>query len=102
VLWVKSPLVATPRFVHFSWGGPAGPEAFKVRDYIDGKLQQHSGATRQPEVGFQISECSMTRDDVWAVARVRIPARGPLFHKVQDFAWWRQRLEQLTRDRAPV
>jgi hypothetical protein len=44
----------------------------------------------------------MSRDEVWAAAQVRIPARGELFHKVQDFAWWRQRLAQLARERAPT
>ena len=99
VLWVGPPLAATPRYVHFSWGGPAGPEAFKVRDYIGGKLQQHGGATRQPEPGFSISECSMSRDEVWAAAEERILARGELFHKVQDFNWWRPRLAEMTRNR---
>ncbi len=97
VIWVKPPLTANPRFVHFSWGGPVDPHSFKVRDYISGKLQQHHGATPQPETGFQISECSMSRDEVWSSALERIPARGELYHNVQHFTWWKKKLKEMTR-----
>lgn len=102
VLWLGPPLVPSPRFVHFSWGGRAGPQSFKVRDYIARKLLQHRGATPQPEDKFQIGVCSMTRDEVWDAAQVRIPARGELFHSVPDFAWWEQKLADMTRNRVKV
>ena len=99
VLWLGPPLVSSPRFVHFSWGGRAGPQSFKVRDYIGRKLQQHRGATPQPEDQFQIGVCSLSRDEVWAAACVHIPARGDLFHNVQDFPWWENTLTAMTRKR---
>jgi len=96
VLLLGPRLVPSRRFVHFSWGGPAGPQAFKIRDYIGGRLLQDCGAPPQPEDGFQIGECPMSRDEVWAAAQKRIPAQGELFHRVQDFPWWKNKLTGMT------
>jgi Protein of unknown function (DUF2442) len=95
VLLVGPPLVPSPRYVHFSWGGRAGPLSFKLRDYIGGILFQHPGATPQPEDDFRIVECPMGRDEVWAAAQRHIPARGELLHKVRDFPWWRKKLTEM-------
>jgi len=95
LLLIGPPLVPSRRFVHFSWGGVNGL-SFKVRDYLGGKLLQHPGARPQPEEGFQISESPMSRDEIWSAAELRVPARGELFHRAEDFAWWKAKLTEMT------
>ncbi len=90
-------LAPSRRLVHFSWGGRAGPQSFKIRDYIGGRLLQHRGAPPQPEDGFQIGECPMSRDEVWEAAQNHIPAQGELFHTVKDLPWWHKKLTEMTK-----
>ena len=104
VLCVCPPLAPSRRYVHFSWGNPAGqadPMSFKLRDFIAGKLQYHPGGTRQAEKGFDISECAMDRDQVWLAAKEHIrPSRGNgLRHNVKRFSWWEKKLSDMAGGR---
>lgn len=48
------------------------------------------GETPPPEPG------EVSRDEIWASAQARIPARGEFFHSAQDSRWWRDKLIELT------
>jgi hypothetical protein len=41
----------------------------------------------------------MDRDAVWAAAALHIPPQAELYHPVPDFAWWQEKLTQMTRGR---
>ena len=96
VLWVEHPLADTPRFVHFSYDG----QAFRIRDYLSSRLQYRGAET--PEAPFHIRECPMSRDQVWESAQAHTPAnkKNGLNREVAAFAWWKQKLGEMTRTRS--
>jgi hypothetical protein len=95
VLHIGPPLISSPRFVHFSWGGPGG-QSYQIRDYIGGKVLGHPVAAAHPQEGLQTSECPSSRDEIWNAAEVRVPARGELFHRAEDITWWKKKLTEMT------
>jgi hypothetical protein len=82
LLWLE-PLLVTgdAHWVHFSWM----EESFCIRDFLMG-LERRQDAT-------------LTATAIWQHAKSRIPCKGDLYHQVADVAFWRDRLEHLTKTR---
>ena len=72
-----------PHFVHFSWM----EESFCIRDYIN------ASQARQDDLEMKASQ-------IWRSAKARIPCKGKeLYVPVEEFEHWRQKLEELSREK---
>lgn len=79
LLWLEPPLITgSPRWVHFSWRG----DSFYIRDYLTGMI-----STNHP---------NLTAVKVWQSAKGRIRCKGELYEPIQNFGFWKQKLEELT------
>ena len=80
LLWLESPLISgDPHWVHFSWM----EESFCIRDFL-------RGMERRQDHGVNATQ-------VWQSAKGRIPCKGELYKPVQDFEFWKRKLEDLTK-----
>ena len=80
LLWLEPPLISgNPRWVHFSWM----EESFCIRDFVAGMERRQ--------------DPSINATQVWRSAKGRVTCRGELYRPVQDFEFWRRKLEEFTK-----
>ena len=80
LLWLEPPLISgRPRWVHFSWM----EESFCIRDYINGMERRQ--------------DPTINATQVWRSAKHRIPCRGELYKPVEEFDFWKRKLEELLK-----
>ena len=81
LLWLEAPLLSGgPHWVHFSWAD----ESFCIRDFTKGMERRQD-------------QC-ISATQVWQSAKSRIPCMGELCKPVQDFEFWKQKLDRMNQE----
>ncbi len=81
LLWLEPPMVTgDPHWVHFSWR----EESFCIRDFINGRERRQ--------------DPTLNATQVWRNAKRRIPCKGELYKPVEDFDFWKRKLEELSKE----